>query len=226
MPGTVYIRSKIKRFAKHQIAPLPENYVPPRGYMIVNVTSQQPKANAYRVAFSPMHVFNGPYNAPDGHTYACFEHYWQGLKHYPNRNHVADKEWWRTEVVAHRKLPRVDPTTCLYSSDEARFPGQAFNYIESRKTFYVPDYRAKIRNSHVSHTELNKLRNDVFSRGIDVIIDDFDGPRMENGHPAIAEVTTELLRAKLHDATFPFGHGYLVAAEILGIAPEEYMDAP
>ena len=38
----------------------------------------------------------------------------------------------------------------------------------------------------------------------------------------VARFTVELLREKLYDARFPFGHGYIVAAELAGIPLEAY----
>jgi len=37
-------------------------------------------------------------------------------------------------------------------------------------------------------------------------------------------VTKEMLKEKLNDPSFPFGHGYVVAAAILGLTPEDYVD--
>jgi hypothetical protein len=34
-----------------------------------------------------------------------------------------------------------------------------------------------------------------------------------------------MLRAKIADPTYPFGHGYVVAATIAGIPPDMYCDA-
>jgi len=225
--GKVFVRSRIKRGIANQSLPHVPQHVMWGGYgwITVNVTSQQSKKSVYRIAFSPMHVFDGTYLAPDGVTYACYEHYWQSLKHFPRRNHEVDKTWWRVATKPHRKLPKVDPKTCLYASDETRFPDRAFGYIESRKRFYIPDYRAKLAGCRVAQSVLGDLRRRV-QGGMHVLVEDFDGPRRADGYPEIEEITPALLRAKLHDTAFPFGHGYLVAAEILGIAPYEYTDAP
>jgi len=217
MPGNVYIRSKIKRGVAGQTTPQPDS----NSYKVVNVTSQQPKANAYRIAFSPMHVFNGEYIAPDGEAYACYEHYWQSLKHFPGRNHQTDKAWWRSQTVARRRLPKVDPSTCLYASDETRYDGELFGYVESRKAFYVPDYSAKLAGCALAQRELLHMQNALMDE-CDVVIEDFDGPRSADGLPQIARVTRALLREKLNDPTMPFGHGYVVAAALKGWALAEY----
>ena len=65
MPGHVYIRSKIKRGVAGQTTPQIEDRPEPLPTRVVNVTSQQSKSALYRKAFSPMHVFDGEYVAPD-----------------------------------------------------------------------------------------------------------------------------------------------------------------
>ena len=59
-----------------------------------------------------------------------------------------------------------------------------------------------------------------------VVITDYDGPRDAHGEPACEEVTLELLREKLHDETRPFGHGYVVAAELLEIPSAAFLVPP
>lgn len=217
--GRVYIRSKPKRGHSGK-APLHEEA--DISTKIVDVTSAQPLANVNRRAFSPMHIERGQaYSAPDGEKYACYEHYWQSLKHFPNRPHDVDKAWWRTKTKAHRCLPKVGPDTCLYAADEARFPGEVFGYVESRKKFYVPDYGAWLDSSRRADERFDEMRY-WLRRGWDVIVSDFDGPRDADGQPLIEEVTVELLRDKINDVAHPYGHGYVVAAKLLGIPIEDY----
>jgi hypothetical protein len=49
-----------------------------------------------------------------------------------------------------------------------------------------------------------------------------DGPILSDGTPTTIEVTLDTLRQKINATDFPFGHGYVVAALLLGISPEEY----
>lgn len=221
MSGKVYICSKVKRGVR---GAAPKHAGANDTTRYVDVTSAQPTTNAYRRAFSPMDMRRC--GAPDGHTYACFENYWQSLKHFPNRPHAVDKAWWRNAPAPHRRLPKVDPTTCLYASDETRFPGQVFDYVESRKTFYVPDYIGTRLSPNFVQDELEYIRGWVRD-GYDVVVKDYDGPRSADpdthGAPLIEEVTVALLRDKINDTAFPFGHGYVVAAEILGIPKEDYV---
>jgi len=53
--------------------------------------------------------------------------------------------------------------------------------------------------------------------GHDVVVFDFDGPKDENGEPVCLEITKEMLKEKINDPKHPFGHGYVVAAELGGI---------
>jgi hypothetical protein len=221
MPGNVYIRSKIKRGVAGQTTPQIVDRPVSLPTKVVNVTSQQPKLSVFRRAFSPMHVYGDAYVAPDGEAYACYEHYWQSLKHFPGRNHQTDKAWWRRQTQARRRLTGVNPTICLYASDETRYDGELFGYVESRKAFYVPDYSAKLASCALAQRILRYLRS-YLDDECDVIIEDFDGPRCPDGLPQIARVTPALLREKLNDPTMPFGHGYVVAAALLGIELAEY----
>ena len=227
MPGRVYIRSKTFPRKPGPWGALPF-FATETNHISVDVTTGQRDREAPgRVAFSPMHINpSRPYHAPNGVTYACYEHYWQELKHFPDRDREKAKKFWRRRGIkkANRKLPKVVPSTCLYSADETRFPGKTFQYVASRKTFYVNDYRRKIVECKLAQAMLTDLRN-VLNAGKHVVIADYDGPRSDEGAPLCEEVTVELLHDKLHDTRHPFGHGYLVAAEILGIEPATYSDA-
>ena len=59
--------------------------------------------------------------------------------------------------------------------------------------------------------------------GENLIVYDFDGPRTKDGTVTCLEVTPELLKEKIEDTRFPFGHGYVVAASIAGISTNIYM---
>ena len=53
----------------------------------------------------------------------------------------------------------------------------------------------------------------------DIVVYDFDGPRNPDG---CDEVSVDLLREKIEDTRFPFGHGYIVAGLLAGIEPYMY----
>ncbi len=60
--------------------------------------------------------------------------------------------------------------------------------------------------------------------GPSVTVFDFDGPRDDNGKPIREEVTVDYLRQMINDPKYPFGHGYIVAGLLKGIAPHRYTD--
>merc|ERR1712196_260872 len=100
----------------------------------------------------------------------------------------------KDKVVKHAIFPEFD---------------EPLSYIPSRKKVYVPEYYNLIKDSPV----LNELKNDNQSYAVY----DFDGPRTNDGKPTFEKVTLDLLIEKINDTKFPFGHGYIVAAEIAGI---------
>lgn len=111
------------------------------------------------------------------------------------------------------------------------------DYISARKNIYVPHYYEMVKDRH-SFTEWRRwvLESYPCATGIVsgaehlsepsqeecVVVYDFDGPRKSDGSPTCELLTLELLREKINDTRFPFGHGYVVAAGIAGIVPAEY----
>ena len=51
---------------------------------------------------------------------------------------------------------------------------------------------------------------------------DYDGPKLGDGTPIYEEVTVDMLKRYIEHTQFPCGHGYVVAALVAGIQPEEY----
>lgn len=123
--------------------------------------------------------------------------------------------------MAKRRDPRMinkDKTRkkVLYAK-HSRFPGRRLNYVESRKLVYAPDYHSKIVNG----PGIRRLKG-MLEAGYSIAIMDFDGPRNDDGSPTVEKVTVEMLKDKIADERFPFGHGYIVAATALGIDPAQY----
>ena len=58
--------------------------------------------------------------------------------------------------------------------------------------------------------------------GKNVAVYDFDGPRHPDGKNACLQVTLEMLKEKINDPKFPFGHGYVIAAALKGYKPSDY----
>lgn len=186
----------------------------PDGSVVVDVTSAQAKDHPNRVAFSPMTM--EPYTDPEEGTFANFEAFWQSLKVIENVPHAQAKQWWKSIDKPKRRHPKMKKNRVLHAK-HARFPGQELGYVESRKKVYVPDYYELIKNNpHLRHIREKH-------QGQCVVVYDFDGPRHADGAPAIEEVTVDMLKRRINDERFPFGHGYVVAAAMAGILPEEYV---
>ena len=68
-----------------------------------------------------------------------------------------------------------------------------------------------------------ELKNKVKLEKKCITIYDFDGPRLSDGSVTCQKVTLKLLREKLNDSKFPFGHGYVIAAALAGFTPQDYL---
>lgn len=177
----------------------------------INVTSCQPKASRFRIELSPMTPIRDGYKG-----YMCFENYWQSGKRYEGVEDVETQlAWWRKQVKGRRRYPGGEGRQILY----AEYPGFGpLDYISSRKFVYVPEYYALIKESDTL-TDLQQRA----TKGETLVIYDFDGPRNPDGTPTVEKVSVELLKDKLNDEQFPFGHGYIVAGAVAGIEPEMYL---
>lgn len=114
----------------------------------------------------------------------------------------------KTEIIngKRRNLYRyLRPVTSNYE-------GKMYDYISSRKAVYVPLY-----SELVEKTDFYKALKKKVDEGQSVLILDYDGPR-----DGIMEVTIENLVNKINDPKDPFGHGYVIAALLADITPEEY----
>ena len=217
----VYIRSKPFPRTRGKSGSLPDSAV--GDTVSVDVTSGQKRASVNRIAFSPMHI-GAPYFTPTGDRFSCYEHYWQSLKVYEGADHAAALQWWKRQTNPKRRLPKTKGARVLHAVDEKRYPGREFGYVDSRKAFYLKDYRQKIRNCPMAKLAVQSIRAKLQTANI--VITDYDGPRDVHGEPSCEEVTIELLRQKLHDVSNPFGHGYAVAAEILDIPDGAFTSPP
>lgn len=72
------------------------------------------------------------------------------------------------------------------------------------------------------NTDSMKFWEKIVESGINVVIYDFDGPKTANGELTCLEVNLELLKEKINDDKFPFGHGYVVAGALAGFNPDDY----
>jgi hypothetical protein len=177
----------------------------------VNVTSAQAKNNLNRLEFSPMTPIKGGYKG-----YWNFESYWQSGKIYENIPEETTKKWWKTLKEPKRRYPNSKNKKVLYASFDDN--NEKLDYISSRKKVYVPKYYEIIKNC-----KMTKYWQKIVESGQSVTIFDFDGPRTKTGKVTCIEVTEDILKKKINDPQYPFGHGYVVAGAIFGIEPSKYI---
>ncbi len=184
----------------------------PANAIRLNVTSAQRHCDERRI-FSPMTEVDSGYKG-----YFCFENYWQSGKVWSGIDHAVSVAWWQAQKEPRRRYAHAK--NCSVS--HAVFPhiDEKLNYIDSRKRVYVPEYHALTLEKG---SALIKKYVRAIEEGKCVAIYDFDGPRGADKTPLCEEVTLELLKEKINDATFPFGHGYVVAAILLGIPYESFV---
>ena len=185
----------------------------PEGCQKVNVTSAQVKKSKYRLAFSPMTPLKDGYKG-----YCCFENYWQAGKRYKGINDIEKQlKWWKSQKKGFRRYPAGKGKKIKY----AEYPGfsKPLDYIPSRKLVYVPEYYNLVKDNPV----LMELKKKVKLEKKCITIYDFDGPRRDDGSVTCQKVTLKLLREKLNDSKFPFGHGYVIAAALAGFTPQDYL---
>ena len=202
MEGKVYVASMNLR---GEWAPAPENCVK------VNVTSAQGTANKNRRDFSPMTAIEGGYEG-----FYNFEAFWQSGKVFEGISEEKVKEFWHKVSAAKRRYPGSKGKKVLHARFEC-FP-EVMDYVTSRKRVYLPRYFEMMKEK-----EMTLYWKKEVEAGKNVVIYDFDGPRLENRGVTCVEVTRELLHEKVHDTHFPFGHGYIVAAWLKGMCPDDYM---
>jgi len=175
----------------------------------LNVTSAQSKTSKNRRDFSPMTEIVGRYKG-----FWNFESYWQPGKVFESIPEEKTKKWWKELEQPKRIYPKSKGIKVLYSTWNGT---EKFDYVNSRKKVYVPEYYQLIKDK-----EMLKYWKEQYEKGQSITIYDFDGPRLHYGSVSCLEVTKDVLIEKINDTQFPFGHGYVVAASILGICISEY----
>ncbi len=180
----------------------------------INVTSAQSKKSINRITFSPMSPFNNPIDKFK--DFYCFENYWQSGKRFEGITDINKQlKWWKDQTKGRRKYPLGKGKKVLH----AIFPGieKPLSYIPSRKLVYIPEYYNLIKDSDVLKDIINQ-----YKKGTNFAVYDFDGPRGENKEPISCLVTLDFLKEKVNYERDPFGHGYIVAAAIMGYKPDDY----
>ena len=176
--------------------------------IIINATSAQAKDNPNRLDYSPMTPIAGGYKG-----FWNFESYWQSGKVYEDIPRQKTLNYWQTLTAPKRRYPGSKGKRVLY----AEWNGNQYNYVESRKQVYVPEYYALIKDK----PSIAKYQQ-LLQQGTNIVVYDFDGPRNADGRPQCIEVSTAFYIEKINDTTHPFGHGYVVAGAVAGLAPVSY----
>jgi hypothetical protein len=173
----------------------------------VNVTSAQGKASKNRRDFSPMTPIEGGY-----YGYWNFESRWQSGKIFEGIDEKVVKAWWKAQQAPKRRYPKGKGKRILCARFEGYEEMGDIDYITARMTVYVKEYYELIKNR-----EMTLHWKKTLEEGKNITIYDFDGPRTEDGGVTCLEVTEDILKEKIMDTKFPFGHGYVVACAISGI---------
>ena len=210
------------------------------GAVCVNVTSCQGRTHPDRLAFSPMHL--GPItDGGDGLLFKTFEGWWQGQKRYRELDHIhrdnscTEKYQQFRQTIANETNPSIlrhpkgtktkeivgqsisyGKTVNRYkrlSPIDAIYHGQLVDgYVNSRKIGYVPNYYNLISGSSQLQYYIEK-----YNVGNDIVVYDLDGPKDDKYNNILLPVSLEMLQTLINDTRHPFGHGYVVAAAILGL---------
>jgi hypothetical protein len=86
------------------------------------------------------------------------------------------------------------------------------DYVTARKEVYVKEYYDLIKDRERT---LHWKR--LLDSGKNITIYDFDGPRNEDKSVSCLELNEELLKERIKELNFPFGHGYVVGCALAGI---------
>lgn len=146
-----------------------------------------------------------------------FGSYWQSGKVYEDIPRETSLYWWKNLKEPKRRYPNSKNKKVLYAMFD-NYPNEQMDYIISRKKVYVPEYFNMIKNK-----ETTNYWKKLVDQGTNVVVYDFDGPRLENGDVTCFQVTKELLIEKINNVVYPFGHGYIVAGWLLELTPNDYI---
>ncbi len=197
--GKVYIASMNLRGAR--AVPIDANSLK------LNVTSAQRTLSLDRRDFSPMTPIEGGYKG-----YWNYESRWQSGKIFEGIDEKMSKSWWKAQTKPKRRFPKGKGKTILCARFEGYEDKGDMDYVTARKTVYVNEYYDLIKNR-----ERTLYWKKLLEEGQNITIYDFDGPRTEDKGVTCLELNEDLLRDKINDLKFPFGHGYVVACALTGI---------
>jgi hypothetical protein len=173
----------------------------------LNVTSAQAKLSLDRRDFSPMTPIEGGY-----HGYWNFESRWQSGKIFEGIDEKVSKAWWKAQQEPRRRYPKGKGKKVLCARFEGYEDQGDMDYVTGRKNVYVKEYYEMIKDR-----ERTKYWTKLLDEGKNITIYDFDGPRTEDKGVTCLELTEELLKEKIKDLNFPFGHCYVVGCALAKI---------
>lgn len=190
----------------------------PKNCLKLNVTSCQRKDSEERRDFSPMSRIKDGYEG-----YFSFENYWQGGKVYEGIDYEITNSYFLNLNESKRRYPSElvkengggKITHAIYLNEEGN--EVKYDYIESRKEIYVPKYFKLVKGSE----SMNKWKD--LAEDHNIVVYDLDGPK-DDGNVTCLKVTKKMLKEKINDPTYPFGHGYVVAGYLAGFKPKDYIE--
>jgi hypothetical protein len=173
----------------------------------LNVTSAQAKLSKDRRDFSPMTPIEGGYNG-----YWNFESSWQSGKIFEGIDEKVVKDWWKAQTEPKRRYPKGKGKKVLCARFERYVEKGDMDYVTSRKEVYCKEYYELIKDR-----ERTLYWKKLLNEGKNITIYDFDGPRNEDKSVTCLELSEELLKEKIEDVKFPFGHCYVVGCLLAGL---------
>ena len=178
----------------------------------LNVTSAQRTLSLDRRDFSPMTPIEGGYKG-----YWNYESRWQSGKIFEGIDEKVVKDWWKAQKEPKRRYPKGKGKRILCARFEGYEDRGDMDYVISRKDVYVKEYYDLIKDR-----DRVKYWKKMLDEGKSITIYDFDGPRNEDKSVTCLELSVDMLKEKIEDIKFPFGHSYVVGCALAGIDISEF----
>lgn len=137
---------------------------------------------------------------------------------------ITDAYWqWREKGMNHEKWVRYPNSYKHHPKTIGSVIGtpldyQILNYIDARKKIYYEKYR-----EIAVQTEQFKMLKKMLDNGINIQINEVDGPTYDTSYPynlvknGSIEITKEILIGLMNNPKFAFGHGFALSAALLGV---------
>ena len=127
------------------------------------------------------------------------------------------KDWWKAQKEPKRRYPKGKGKKVLCARFERYEEKGDMDYVTSRKEVYCKEYYELIKNR-----ERTLYWKKMLDEGKSITIYDFDGPRNEDKGVTCLELSVDMLKEKIEDVKFPFGHCYVVGCALAGIDLSEF----